>query len=144
MNQLITAIILKLDKKYPDKGLKGLINDESTIKWVKKTGLLNKSVEELFNRLSLDDREELLTKLFVKLYPKGGISKHPKHRVWLMKLGDDKFFYEVEADKVTMPMGRDEPRVFPAARFAANLPKLEEFIQYLSDYSMRQRRRFKL
>ena len=43
-----------------------------------------------------------------------------------------------------MPMGVDEPRVFPVGKFVGNMPKLKEFLSYLSTYSMRNRQRFRI
>jgi len=149
MKQLVIALLVKLDKKYPDKGISKLMSEfdkdwEKSKKWVSKSGALDHSVEELFDRLTVDAREEVFTKLFMKLYPTAGISKHPKKRVWLFKMGENKFFYEVVNNSVVMPMGIDEPRVFTAGRFIENMPKLEEFIKYLGSYSMRNRRRFRM
>ena len=149
MKQLVIALLVKLDKKYPDKGISkmmvGVDKDyEKSKKWVSKSGALDNSVEELFDRLSVDDREEVFTQLFMKLYPKAAISKHPQKRVWLFVMGESKFFYEVDNNSVVMPMGLDDPRVFTAGRFIENIPKLEEFIKYLGSYSMRNRRRFRI
>ena len=149
MKQLVIALLVKLDKKYPDQGISRMMGDfdkdfEKSKKWVIKSGALDNSVEELFDRLSVDDREEVFTQLFMRLYPEARISKHPQKRVWLFKMGEDKFFYEVENNSVVMPMGLDDPRVFTAGRFIENMPKLEEFIKYLSSYSMRNRRRFRI
>ena len=147
MNQAI-ALLLKLKVKYPEASFENLLKrfdpEGSGVKWASKTGLLERSIDELFNRLSVDKREELFLELFRHLYPGAVISKHPQKRVWLFKLGVHKFFYEVETGRVVMPMGVDEPREFKPGLFVENLPKLEAFLNYLSSYSMRNRRRFKL
>jgi len=144
MNQV--AVLLKLKAKYPDKDFSELFKrfdpDGFGVKWVSKTGSLQHSIEELFGRLSVNLREELFLALFKHLYPDAVVSKHPQKRVWLFKLGVHKFFFEVQANKVVMPMGVEEPRLFTAGKFVTNLPKLQEFLDYLSTYSMRNRRRF--
>jgi hypothetical protein len=149
MKQVITAILLKLRKVYPVKAkiLTSLLEEfdpnwESNESWVKKTGLLNNKVEELFSRLGVDDREELLIQLLKKLYPEAATGKHPSKRVWLCNLEGHKFFFDVEANEVVMPFPNEEPRVIPAGVLVENLPKLKEFLDYLGTYSMRQRKKF--
>ena len=145
MNQLVINLLLKLRRKYPDnKGIIKLLGEswESKEKLAEKTGVLEHKAEELFNRLSIDDREAVFLKLLEFLYPQSIVNKHPKQRVWLCKLGDDKFVYEVESNTVVMPFPNEEPRKFPAGIFVENMPKLDEFLKYLNTYSMRNRKRF--
>ncbi len=143
VNQLITALILKLKDKYSDVNFSGLVSDdfEASVRIVNKTSLLTNSVSELFNRLSPDLRESFFKRLFKNLYPHNVFSKHPEKRVYLFKVGVNKFFYDVLANNILMPIKDDEPRVFPAGLFVENLPKLEGFINYLNIYSMRNRRK---
>ena len=117
-------------------------NYEVNMRWIEKTGLLNNKVNELFSKLSPEFREEVFMELFTKLYPKAVVSKHPSKEVYLLKLDELKLFFDVNDNKVIMPVKDDEPRVFPAGEFFENLPKLKEFIKYLDDYSMRRRRGF--
>lgn len=147
MNQL--SVLLKLKEKYPDNESLVELLEELDSEWVKKerlvrkTGALNNKAEELFSRLSPDDREELFLKLLNHLYPSVVTDKHPQKRVWLCKLESHKFFYDVKANKVIMPFPNEEPRTFSAGVFVENMPKLKKFLDYLGTYSMRNRRRFK-
>lgn len=147
MKQL--SVLLKLKVKYPDNKLLINLLEEFDKDWAKKekvirkTGALNNKAGELFNRLSPDDREELFLKLLTILYPGVVTDKHPQKRVYLCKLGEHKFFYDVLKNNIMMPFPNEEPRTFPASVFVENMPKLEKFLDYLDNYSMRRRRRFK-
>ncbi len=62
--------------------------------------------------------------------------------VYLFKLGEKKFFYDPGINQIVMPMGEEEPRHFNTAEFFENIPKLDEFLNYLDTYSLRNRRKF--
>ena len=149
MKQVVTAILLKLRKAFPkkDKLITELLKEfdsnwEKNESWVKKTGLLNNKVSELFDRLSLNDKKDLFLKTLKKLYPQAITSKHPQKNVWLCNVAGHKFFFEPGHNEVVMPFPNEEPRVIPGGVFVENLPKLKEFLDYLGTYSMRQRKRF--
>jgi hypothetical protein len=147
MKQFITAMLLKLKSKYPDK--ESLIqsvleefdnNWKKNRAWVKKTGVLVNSISELFNRLDVNSKEDLFLKLLKEFFPKSVIEKHPKKRVWLCQVEGHKFFYDVINNIIVMPFQEEEPRNFPIGDFMENLPKLKAFLDYLGTYSMRNRR----
>jgi len=147
MKQLIIALLLKMRDKYPEreKILNELLgeldkNFNANINWVIKSGVLNNKTSDLFERLDLESKEMVFTKLFKRLYPTGVLAKNPERNAWLLKIDNKKFFFDVSAGKVIIPMGEEEPRTFPAGEFFENMPKLNEFFNYLNDYSMRNRR----
>ncbi len=145
MTQLIIAALLRMRNKFPelkvwDKLLKGYTKDvNSSESWVKKMGLLDLSMKELFDKMPAGMRAEIFIKVLKELYPKAVINKHSKAEAYLIKVPElEAFIYDVERRAITIKLFPTD-RKYPDYEFFKQLPRVKDFFNYLDTYSKRRK-----